>query len=134
MRYNVKFQSSISEKEPPLGENLARSIVAAHRSKDVDIELIDSYEDFAWWLEGSGNKPRPWILVGFVDDGAYQWLLQINSGSSWFQRLRGRTDAEQRDSIALAVHDILTQGEDFSNIRWHEGDFADENWTDCPDA
>ena len=134
MRTNVTFVTDIpvTETEPPFGEAVARRVAEALRAHDPSMRVVDSYEDYAWWLEGSGPRPRPWLMLGFVDDGPHQWLALIHSGRRLRDRIRGRTDDDAVAALALALHDALSESVGARDVRWHEGEFGD-GWSPRPD-
>src|SRR5262245_14760291 len=98
MRGNVTFRSTVPVdlgKHPP-GEELAEYLAAKMTAAGLTTRVIDNYEDFAWWMESEGDSRMPWALLGYIDDNAAQWLIQINSSVGWLGRLMGRSDQEGR--------------------------------------
>ena len=74
----------------------------------------------------------PWLILGYVGDGAFEGLLQINSGTGMIKRILGKSDCESRDKIATVLDAILKQDSYIEDIRWHAGDFANPGWTEEP--
>lgn len=134
MKFNVTFRSTlpVDFNKHPAGEELAEFLASGIREQGLEILLTDNYEDFAWLLEFKDRSSSPWILVGHVDDGVFEWLAQINSGVNWLGRLFGRSDDESRQLVARKLHAVLSSDSRFSEIRWHEGEFSDEGWSPSP--
>jgi hypothetical protein len=134
MRDNVTFRSTVPvdlDKHPP-GEELARYIADKLTESGMKIREIDNYEDFAWPIEFESDQTMPWAILGYVDDGAAQWLLQINSSVSWFGRLLGNSDEPGRRMFTERLHALLTNDSNFSDVRWHLGDWNHTDWTAGP--
>lgn len=136
MKFNVTFRSSLAVDfdQHPIGEELAEFLIAKLRDNGFNVVLSENSPDYAWELEFDEPSPAPWLLVGYVGDGDYEWLLQINSGISWLGRLLGRSDADLRKATAIKLHEILTNDAQFGEVRWHAGDFADSEWSAHPDG
>jgi hypothetical protein len=134
MKFNVTFRCAlpIDFNKNPAGEELAEFLAAKFREHGLNIHLEDNYEDFAWELEFKDRSPAPWLLVGYVDDDVYEWLVQINSGVTRIGRLFGRSDEKLREEVAETLHAIIKSASSFSDIRWHQGDFADAGCTPSP--
>lgn len=134
MRFNVTFRCSlpIDLEKHPAGEELADYLAAKFQECGLNIHVKDNYDDFAWWLEFADQSPAPWLLVGYVDDDDYQWLVQLHSGVSWLGRLFGRSDDKLREEVAEKLHDIVSKDSNFSTVRWHEGDFSEQGWSATP--
>jgi hypothetical protein len=134
MKFNVTFRCSlpIDFDKHPAGEELAAYIAAKLSEQGLNFQHIDNHEDFAWELVLKHRSPAPWLLVGYVDDDVYEWLVLIISGTHWFDRLFGRTDQELREAVAKKLHGILTTDPHFSDVRWHQGDFGEAGWTSSP--
>src|SRR5262249_40787089 len=111
MKFNVTFRCAlpVDFDKHPGGEELAEFLAMKFRGQGLEIHLEDNYEDFAWLLEFKKRSPAPWLLVGHVGDDVYEWLVQINSGVSWFGRLLGRSDEKLREQVAEELHRILTR-------------------------
>ena len=134
MKFNVTFQSTfpVDIDKHPRGEELADYLAARLRERGFEIVSVDNYDDFAWSLDFKTTF-SPWLLVGHVGDGVYEWLIQINSGIGWLGRFFGRSDQQLLQSVTKSLHTILTEDACFSEIRWHEGDFAEECWSRSPE-
>jgi hypothetical protein len=134
MKFNVTFRCAlqIDLDKHPAGEELAEHLAAKFREHGLGIEVIDNYDDFAWWLEFKGRSSSPWLLVGYVGDGVYEWLVQINSGVSWLGRHFGRSDQTLREEVARKLQEVIGADANFSEIRWHQGDFSDDGWSTSP--
>jgi hypothetical protein len=133
-RLNVKFRCSLpfDDTAHPIGEEIAEYLSRRLSDAGVPISKIDNYNDFAWSMDTTRNGARLFLLLGFVDDGDYEWLMQINEYSSfWHVFQRNRTIAE-RSAIAHIVNETLQTDGNVSLIRWHVGDFAEENFTPSP--
>ena len=130
MRFNVTFRCSVPMDldSTPAGEELAEYLVARFGNHGLNIRVKDTYGDFAWWLEVKDRSPAPCLILGYVGDADYEWLLEM----SWLGRMFGRSDADLREDVALKLHDMLTQDANFSTVRWHEGECSDVDWTPTP--
>ena len=134
MRYNVTFSTTIEvdfDDHPP-GKEVAHWLQAQLRSHGADFDAMDLHGDFAWSLDASGEAKAPWLLVGHVCDPHVQWLLQIKSNVGWIGRLLGRSDTSQRDELVRTVHEALSSDSRFSDVLWHQGDFAEGDPTRDP--
>jgi hypothetical protein len=116
----------------PKGEELAKYIYEKLEQKGLKIFNFDNYDDFAWSVSVGSDKVKPWLLTGYVGDGDYEWLIQINSGVGFFGKLMGKNDFLERDNIATKLDEILKAEAIFSIIRWHEGDFAKGDYSNAP--
>jgi hypothetical protein len=135
MRDNVTFRCRLPidlDKHPP-GEELAMYLADKMTQAGLPTRVIDNYNDFAWWLEGESSPPRPWVLVGYVGDGPAEWLVTINSGVGWLGRVLGRSDEAGRRQFADRLHAVLSADANFSDVRWHVGDWNDSGWSSSPD-
>lgn len=134
MKFNVTFRCTlpVDFDKHPAGEELAEFLAANLREQGLNIHVADNYEDFAWLLEFKESSPTPWILVGHVGEDVYEWLVQITSGVTWLGRLFGRSDKELREKVAEKLHSTIDSHSSFSDIRWHQGDFANAGWTPGP--
>lgn len=134
MRSNVTFRSTLLvdfDKHPP-GEELANYIAEEMTAGGLKTQVIDNYEDFAWWIESEEELPMPWALLGYVDDGPAQWLIQINSSVSWLGRLFGRSDEEGRRLFTERLQAVLMRDSHFTDIRWHVGEWSESGWSSSP--
>jgi hypothetical protein len=133
MKFNVTFRCTllIDFDKHPAGLEMAEYLAAKLRKHDMEIHHIENYEDFAWELEFKGYS-GPWILVGYVGDGVFEWLIQIISGVTWVGRLFGRSDQDLREALARKLHLVMFEDANFSEIRWHQHDFGDEGWSATP--
>lgn len=134
MRANVTFRSTVPvdfEKHPP-GEELAEYIADRMTASGLKTRVIDNYDDFAWWIESEAELRMPWALLGHIDDGCAEWLLQINSSVGWLGRLLGRSDEEGRRLFTERLQSVLTGDRHFSEVRWHAGEWSDSGWSSSP--
>jgi hypothetical protein len=93
-----------------------------------------NYEDFAWSLDTAFNEKKLFLWVGYLGDGDYEWLLQINecAGSFW-NLFRKNVALLEREQLAPRIHSVLASNPHFSEVRWHIGDFAEEGYTATPE-
>jgi len=94
---------------------------------------VEMYEDVAWIMKTGPRGRGPDVVVGYLWDGEYEWLVQIGSGVGLIGRLLGRSDLEAREQIVQLLHQLLTKDKRFSDVRWHEGDFAKPGWSPTPE-
>ncbi len=135
MRLNVTFRCSLplDDTAHPVGEELAEYLSRRFSDAGIPITKIDNYEDFAWLMDTTRDGKELFLLLGFVGDGDYQWLMQIDEYASSFWHIFRRNQAiVQREALAPIVHQTLQTDENISAIRWHVGDFAEENYTSSP--
>jgi hypothetical protein len=134
MRGNVTFRSTVPvdfDQHPP-GEELAQYIADKMTQSGLKTRVVDNYDDFAWWIESESEKRMPWALLGYVDDGPAEWLLQINSSVGWLGRLLGRSDEDGRRLFTERLHAVLSNDTCFSDVRWHAGEWGESGWTAGP--
>lgn len=134
MRANVTFRSTIPvdlDQHPP-GEKLAQYIADKMTQSGLKTRVVDNYDDFAWWIESESEQRMPWALLGFVDDGSAEWLLQINSSVGWLGRVFRRSDEDGRRLFTERLHAILSNDPSFSDVRWHVGEWGESGWTASP--
>jgi hypothetical protein len=126
MKTNVTFQTTIpvDMESYPFGEELARELLERMVRAGIPAHGLDNYNDFGWIIETSPKLSCPYVLLGYVGDGPFQWLLQIHPRIGFFARLFGKSDPTQLDHLAETLHRILAQSDDFSDIRWHAGEFG----------
>ena len=134
MKFNVTFRSTypINEVAEPVGEELADYFAEAVRRAGIDVAPIDNYEDFAWIIETGPQKKGPYILLGCIGDGDFEWLAQIYSGIGLIGKLLDNTDVDERANLAHLVHQLLVSDRRFSAIRWHENGYGPEGWSPAP--
>ena len=135
MRYNVTFSTSypIDLDAHPPGEELAMWLSEQLQAAGIPYESVDNSNDYAWSIDSPHKNDRAWLLLGFVDDGDFSWLLQVQSGVSFLGRLLGYGDTPQCDHLAQAIHRVLSSDHRFSSIQWHAGDFAEGTPAAKPD-
>jgi hypothetical protein len=134
VRDKVTFRSTVSvdlDKHPP-GEELAKYIAEKMTAAGLKTQVIDNYEDFAWWIESEAQQRMPWALLGYIGDGPAEWLLQINSGVGWLGRLLGCSDEEGRRLFTERLQAVLTGDPHFTDVRWHVGELSDSGWSSNP--
>ena len=135
MRSNVTFRSELPidlDQHPP-GEELAKYLAEGMSAAGLKTKVIDNYDDFAWWIESEAETRMPWALLGYVDDGPAQWLIQINSSVGWLGRLLGRSDEPGRRLFTERLNAMLTDDSVFSDVRWHLGEWSDTGWSSRPE-
>ena len=134
MRGNVTFRSTVPvnlDKHPP-GEELAEYLAEKMTAGGLKTRVFDNYEDFAWWIESEAERRMPWALLGYVNDGPAEWLIQINSSVGWLGRLLGRSDKEGCRLFTERLQTMLTSDPQFSDVRWHVGEWSDSGWSSDP--
>jgi hypothetical protein len=134
MRSNVTFRSTVPvdfDKLPP-GEELAEYIAEKMTAAGLKTQVIDNYEDFAWWIESEAERRMPWALLGCAGDDPAEWLIQIIPGVSWLGRLLGRSDDEGRRIFTELLQVVLTGDLHFSDVRWHVGEWSESGWSRSP--
>jgi len=134
VRHNVTFRSTIpiDVAEQPIGCPVAELIGARLRESGISVSQPENYQDFAWLLEQSDNPKGAYLLVGYVGDGPFEWLAQVHSSIGWLGRRLGRSDTSECDQIAESLQQVLVSSREFSEVRWHEGEFAESGWTPTP--
>ena len=134
MRLNVTFRCSLAfdDTAHPIGEEFAEYLSQRFSNAGVPISKIDNYNDFAWSMDTIRNGAKLFLLLGFVGDGDFEWLLQINEYSSFWRIFRRNQAIAEREAIAQIVSQTLQADGTISMIRWHVGDFADKNYTSSP--
>jgi hypothetical protein len=136
MKLNVTFKSTLSVDMTahPIGEELAEYLADRFSQRGITVEKIDNYEDFAWSLDITVDNKKLFLLLGYVGDGNYEWLLQIDEyKTSFWDLFRKNVALQQRRNLAPKVHEILASDAHINTIRWHEGYFAKEEYSDRPD-
>jgi len=133
MRLNVTFQTSLpfDMDEQPIGSAVGERISVRLRELGLAASAAENYEDFAWMIEVGGNR-APYLLVGYVGDEQFEWLAQVHTSVGWFGRLRGKSDQNECERIALALHRSLTTDDTITNIKWHDGEFSEVGWSPEP--
>ncbi len=136
MKFNVTFQSTIAieYENYPLGKELAQCLTQRLRQKGIEVSEVGSHQDFAWSITTGLAGRGPYLLLGFIGDGVYQWLIQIHSGIGWFGRIAGKSDLVLREKVARELQRILVSEPIFSDIRWHEAAFGDTGWSEAPEV
>jgi hypothetical protein len=133
-RLNVTFRCSLpfDGKAHPIGEEIAEYFATKFKDMNVPISKVENYDDFAWSMDTTKNGKKLFLLIGYVGDGDYEWLLQINEYSSLLHLFGRKRSQADREAVAHAVNAVLRTDNHVSKIRWHVGDFAEENYTDSP--
>ncbi|MFN7892331.1 MAG: hypothetical protein ACK5OC_18690 [Pirellula sp.] len=133
-RLNVTFRCSLpfDDNAHPIGEEIAEYFAAKFKDMGIHISRVDNYDDFAWSLDTTKNGKKLFLLLGYVGDGDFEWLMQINEYSSFFNLFRRKSLRSEREAIAYAVHAVLNADNHVSKVRWHVGEFSDENYTHEP--
>lgn len=134
MLHNVTFRSTrpVDFEQHPPGEELAAYLAEKMTQRGLKTRVVDNYEDFAWWIESESDQPMPWVLLGYVDDGPAEWLMQLNSNVGCLGWLFGRSDEEGCRDFAERLHAVLSSDPDFSDVRWHAGEWSDSDWSTTP--
>lgn len=136
MKFNVTFQSSfpLDMSKHPEGEELAEYLASLFTRAGVTVTNIDNYEDFAWSLDTVVDGQRLFLLIGYVGDEVYEWLLQVRNYTGLLDMFRRRRIQRACESLSPIVHQVLSSDRYFSNIRWHKGDFAENKYSGTPDS
>ena len=127
VRLNVTFETTLEVDldAHPAGDELAEFLIAEFRARQIELINDPNNEDYALVLR-FGSKSEPLMLLAYVGDEPFQWMIQINSGK-FFDRPDPRCG-----ELALVLHEILVGNSAFSEIRWHIGDFVEPDWTSTP--
>ena len=133
-RLNVTFRCSLQfdDTAHPIGEEVAEYFSRRFSEAGIPISKIDNYNDFAWSMDTNRNGAKLFLLLGFVDDGDFQWLLQINEYSSFWSIFRRNQSIAEREAISQIVNKTLQADGSVSMIRWHVGDFSEDSYTSTP--
>ncbi len=129
MRTEVSFQTTIDEpvEQNPAGDLatwISNELIASgmQTSKPEDI-------DYAYAFRCRVDGRDFYLLVGYVGDGARQWLISTNSGLGWLRKLFGANDQAEHVQVTDHIHRILSTGHGISEIRWYTVD----DWNNDPD-
>lgn len=130
----MTFRSTfpIDAAEQPIGLAVAEFIGTKLCETGVSVTQPENYEDFAWLLEQSDDPKGAYLLLGYVGDGPFEWLAQVQSSVGWLGRRLDRSDASGCNKIAENLQRVLVSNGEFSDVRWHEGEFAEAGWTPTP--
>ncbi len=115
----------------PPGEELAEFLWEQFNEDGTELYL-DNWRDCGWSLS-TGKTSGVLIAIMRRQDDASLWLAQVQSGIGWIGRLVGRSDREEQEGLTRILHCILDRSEQFTDIKWREGDFLAPDWTPTPD-
>ncbi|MCZ2343753.1 MAG: hypothetical protein LC104_18445 [Bacteroidales bacterium] len=134
MRRNVTFRSTVPvdlDQHPP-GEELAEYIAEKMTATGLKARIVDVYANSAWWIKLEAEQRMPWALLGYINDGPAEWLLQIYSSVGWFGWLLGRSDESERRLFTGRLQALLVGDPHFRDVRWHSGVWSDSGWSSNP--
>lgn len=136
IKLNVTFKSTLAVdmSAHPIGEELAKHLANQFTQAGITIEKIDNYEDFGWSLDTTVRNKKLFLLLGYIGDGDYEWLLQINKyKSSFWDLFRKNAALQEQRNLALKVHETLASDSHINTIKWHKGYYAKGKHSDRPD-
>ena len=132
MRTLVTFRSSAFNTSEPrphfinancFGDDLARWVIEHLRTLGVSVDDAPRQEDFGWYFEFEVPDGKHCCVLGFrpMDDPSESnWV-------AWIERSRGFLGSAfglRKRGVALAavsaLHAVLANHSEISNVRWHE--------------
>ena len=137
MKTFVSFEmnfSIVSKRENLLDKELLQFLRKKMHNAGFNIQGPKNREDWAWDFLLERNNYQIESIIGYVNDGAIQWLVTTYLHLSFWKKIFGskivkvETNRYLRD-YCLAIHQILYFDDRFDSIRWYEQRDFDRNIT-----
>lgn len=111
----------------PVGKELAFYLKDRFTQAGLIIDDIDNYDDIGWSLDTVIDNRKFFLQLGYLNDGEYQWLIQIRDYVTGFWDLfkRKRKKAIYIE-LATRVHGILDKDPAIYQLARHEGYYRRE--------
>lgn len=111
----------------PVGEELAYYLMNRFTQAGVTIDEMDNYDDIGWSLGTVIDNRKFFLLLGYLNDGEYQWLIQIREDVTRFWDLfkRKRNEAICQE-LARRVYSVLEKEPAIYQLARHEGNYRGE--------
>lgn len=148
MRSLVTFRSDAFRKggagaEPihpaSLGEDLAGWIIAASRAQGIQTEEEPLQEDYGWVVTMVVEGVPHWIILGYrpvSEDEGDDWVAWVERKRSLLGLLRRRRGRVPNAAAVRAVHRILEDAPEITDLRWHVAEEfergREEGWRPAP--
>ncbi len=117
LTFKTSFQES-SEYEHPRGYSICEFLHKKLTQAGFSVEPLDNYRDIAWAVDCIINKKRVFFFVGYLGTKVTDWQLIVCSSFGLIGRLTGHKDEDERIILAIEIHDILSNDDRFSDLKW----------------
>jgi hypothetical protein len=134
MRTVITFESAAfntSESRPyflnpeSFGDDVARWLGERLRAAGASSPEEPGQEDFGWYVEFTVPEGAHCCVIGFrpgddVEPGT--WIVQLERSRGLLQSLLGRRQHGISAVAIDALHGILSEADEITNLRWHRQD------------
>jgi PAS domain-containing protein len=111
----------------PVGEEFAYYLKDRFTQAGVIIADIDNYDDIGWSLDTVVDDKKFFLLLGYLNDGEFQWLIQIREYVTrcldLFKRKRNEAACQE---LAKRVYSLLENEPAIYQLARHEGYYRGE--------
>lgn len=133
IKLNVTFHCSLPCADAhPYGEEVAIYLGEQLAERGVSGIKIDNWRDCGWSIDLTFENKDFYLAIGFVGDGDFDWLLQIQENRKLLDFIRRKDSMAERGRVAELLHELLRSDNSFSEIKWHSGDFTEEGFSSSP--
>jgi hypothetical protein len=132
MRTVVTFQSrSFNTTEPKeyfineccFGDDLCKWLIQRLRANSIQTDDEPGQEDFGWYFEFTVPDGAHCLVLGFrpgdTDDDE-DWVGWIERSKGPLGSIFGGRNKGIASSALTAIHTVLSNASEISNVRWHE--------------
>lgn len=137
MRHILTFKTVMPESTEyshPKGYAVCKLLEERLEKKGIEVQPLDNYRDIAWSVDCQINNKRIFFFVGYLGTKQTDWQLIVCSDSGILKHLLGHKDIDERISLAKEIHDILSNDERFSDLKWFSRytDKPSDEWHSTP--
>lgn len=106
------------------GDDVAEWFAIELETLGAKVDREDEFpgqEDFGWYLDFSlGEMPFTLVVGSRPDEGnRFEWVLWIERQCGFLGSIFGRREKRIAPESVQAIHKILSERKDVSDIRWH---------------
>lgn len=137
--YGTSFNTTIKKKHyinpENYGDDLAFWLAEEMEKRGAVLDKGDEFpgqEDFGWYINYKiSNKPFCLIVGGRPDDGGkIEWVAWIENGCGFLASLFGGRNKNIGIEPYELLHEVLSNSEKITNVRWHYKDDFDKGKED----
>lgn len=125
---NVTFKADLPVDTTlhPAGQELAVYLKDQFTQSGILIEKIDNYDDVGWALDTTVDGKKLLILLGYLNDGDCQWLMQFDEYKSSFKDIfKWKKDLTACQKLAEKVREVFDKFSAIQDVQWHTGYYKD---------
>ena len=133
MRYILSFKTTYPDSpkyDHPRGYSICKFLRDELARIGFNVQTLDNYRDIAWSLDCEVDGKKIFLFVGYLGTKVTDWQLIVCSGIGFLGRLLGRGDENERVKLSKAIHTILSNDSQFTELKWFSRytDNAKDTW------